>query len=69
MEASEPKRVNPLLNIIGVNSLRLGGLQMEYCKTKLKTSNEIILYLCYFSFQTSKYYTKLNKNSQLTDNI
>ena len=25
MEASEPKSVNPVLNIIGVNSLRLGG--------------------------------------------
>ena len=28
MEASEPKLVNPVLNIIGVNSLRLGGLHM-----------------------------------------
>ena len=26
MEASEPKCVNPALNIIGVNSLWLGGL-------------------------------------------
>ena len=28
MEASEPKWVNPVLNIIGVNSLRLGGLHI-----------------------------------------
>ena len=28
MEAFEPKWVNPMLNIIGVNSLRLEGLQM-----------------------------------------
>ena len=28
MEASEPKWVNPLSNIIGVNSLRLGGLHI-----------------------------------------
>ena len=28
-EASEPKWVNPVLNIIGVNSLRLGGLQIN----------------------------------------
>ena len=26
MEASDPKLVNPISNIIGVNSLRLGGL-------------------------------------------
>ena len=28
MEASEPKWVKPVLNIIGVNSLRLGGLHI-----------------------------------------
>ena len=28
MESSEPKYVNPVLNIIGVNSLRLGGLHI-----------------------------------------
>ena len=28
MEASEPKWVNPKLNIIGVNPLRLGDLQL-----------------------------------------
>ena len=28
MEASESKWVNPVLNIIGVNSLRLGGIQL-----------------------------------------
>ena len=30
LEGSEPKWVNPLLIIIGVNSLRLGGLQLYY---------------------------------------
>ena len=30
MEASKPKWVNPVLNTIGVNSLRLGGLQITY---------------------------------------
>ena len=34
MEASEPKRVNPVLNIIWVNLLRLGGLHINW---KLKT--------------------------------
>ena len=29
MEASEPKWVNPVLNIIGANLLRLGGLQIN----------------------------------------
>ena len=29
LEASEPKWVNPILNIIGVNSLRIGGLQIK----------------------------------------
>ena len=28
MEASEPKLVNPILNIIGIDLLRLGGLQI-----------------------------------------
>ena len=28
MEASEPEWVNPISNIIGVNSLRLGSLQL-----------------------------------------
>ena len=31
LEVSEPRWVNPILNIIGVNSLRLGGLHIfEY---------------------------------------
>ena len=30
MEASEPNRVNPVANNIGVISLRLGGLQIHY---------------------------------------
>ena len=29
MEASEPKRVNPVLNIIVVNSLRIGGHRLS----------------------------------------
>ena len=37
MEASEPKLVNPVLNIIGVNSLRLGGLHIPYTIHKIKT--------------------------------
>ena len=28
LEVSEPKWVNPVLNIIGVNTLRLGGLHL-----------------------------------------
>ena len=32
MEASKPKWVNPVLNIIGVNSPRLGGLQFFLIK-------------------------------------
>ena len=37
LEASEPKWVNPVLNNVGVNSLRLGGLhlKLEFCE-KLK---------------------------------
>ena len=31
MEAPEPKLINPILNIIEVNPLRLGGLPMNYC--------------------------------------
>ena len=30
MEASEPKCVNSILNIIDVNSLRLGGLHIQF---------------------------------------
>ena len=30
LEASKPKWVNPILNIIGVNPLRLGGLHLNY---------------------------------------
>ena len=36
MEASEPKWVNPVLNIIRVNSLRLGGLHI-ICTTTITT--------------------------------
>ena len=34
LEAFEPKRVNPVLNIIEVNSLGLGGLQLTSCSIK-----------------------------------
>ena len=33
LEVSEPKLVNPVLNIIGVNPLRLGGLQLMVDKS------------------------------------
>ena len=32
METSESTLVNPILNILGVNSLRLGGLHINICK-------------------------------------
>ena len=35
METSEPKWVNPVLNTIGVNSLRLGGLEISWKFTRL----------------------------------
>ena len=34
MDASEPKWVNHILNTIGVNSLKLGGLQFRTFKLK-----------------------------------
>ena len=37
MESSEPKWVNPVLNTVGVNSFRLGGLKI--------VCQEIIYYL------------------------
>ena len=51
MEASEPKWVNPILDIIGVNSLRLGGLHImhkyfnELYKYKVKVDLEDIRYV------------------------
>ena len=36
MEASEPKRDNLVLNIIGVNSLRLGGLHIKHGVNSLR---------------------------------
>ena len=33
MEASQPKSVNPVLNIIGVNTLWLGGLHIIFAKS------------------------------------
>ena len=37
MEATEPKSVNPVLDIIGIDSFRLGGLQMLYLLYELKS--------------------------------
>ena len=37
MEVSEPKWVNPALNIIGVNSLRLEGLQLYWQKYQIRS--------------------------------
>ena len=41
MEASEPKCVNPILNYIGVNSLRLGGLRLPKRYVNLNSKKEI----------------------------
>ena len=43
IEASEPKRANSLLNIIGVNSLRLGGfhISLSFIKKDYFTSFKI----------------------------
>ena len=35
MDGSGPKWNNPLSNIIGVNSLRLGGFQALHCKLEV----------------------------------
>ena len=40
LEAYEPKLVNPVLNNIGVNSLRLGGLQVQ-----MQLNHDQILYM------------------------
>ena len=42
MKASDPKWVNPKLNIIVVNLLSLGGLQIIYSESLLKMRNEVI---------------------------
>ena len=39
LETSEPKWVNSILNIIGVNSFRLGGLQIKDAIYHLATYN------------------------------
>ena len=45
MEASEPKLVNSILNIIGVNSLRLRGLHISlYDKSHFMTQNKLFTY-------------------------
>ena len=49
MEACEPKLVNSVLNIIGVNSLRLGDLHMS---SKQYFYKEMIDYLSLNSGQT-----------------
>ena len=36
IEATKPKCVNPILNIIGVNSLRVGGLNILYSGLKCR---------------------------------
>ena len=48
MEASEPKCVNPVLNIIGVNSLRLGVHNIILARTLVSFSN-------FISIVTKKY--------------
>ena len=47
MEIYEPKRVNPVVNIIGVNSLRLGGLHIRNMKKKSKVDLRLFLFLLY----------------------
>ena len=44
MEVFEPKCVNPVSNIIGVNSLRLGGLQIIYSMANIFDK---LVYLAY----------------------
>ena len=53
IEASEPKWANPITNIIGVNSLRLGGLHMKIVTMNTKIlkriiSNTLPKGVCYF---------------------
>ena len=47
LKASEPKWVNSILNIIGVNSLRLEGLHMIY-KRYILTQGVSTVALTYF---------------------
>ena len=47
MEASERERVNLILNIIGVNSLRLGGLHIDFV---VDNSLKIWLAFCIIRF-------------------
>ena len=49
MEASEPMWVNPILNIIGVNSFRFGGLHMVLIKD-YRHANLDIAFKTYFKF-------------------
>ena len=58
LEASEPKWVNPKLNIIGVNSLRLGGFQLEV--------NYMILFLHYWYESFPRSYANLTLFKRLS---
>ena len=59
MEASELNRVNPVLNIIGVNSLRLGDLKITYFSTKfLKSETMTIFEFKIGQITTCKFTTK-----------
>ena len=63
MEAFEPKWVNPVLNIIGVNSFRLGGLHIswEKCNIQLKVNilvqrwNKWKIFVISYMFYQQKY--------------
>ena len=50
LEAFEPKSVNSLLNIIGVNSLRLGGLHLQ----DNEKNNISRIYIVFFIFYSPK---------------
>ena len=49
MKASESKWVNPVFNIIGINSLRLGGLQLEVCKADWYNCHKLLGWESYSS--------------------
>ena len=58
MEASEPKWVNPILNIIEVNSLRFGGLHI------FLVLNFEISMLCFLSGKLYAVYAGYNTYSE-----
>ena len=45
LEASEPKWFNPVLNIIRVNSLRLGGLQLRWISETVTVTQQVFVYI------------------------